>query len=221
MTLPIAFSAVLHAGIVALLIQQTGPTQVSMPPMYRVDLVAAPPGPPAVGVVDATPPPDAPPPAPPKAAAAKAVKAPPIKAKPAKAVKMATANVAKAAPKSAPAPKAAGGEEGGKGADVVGAHIEGVEFPFPEYLANIERQIALNFSQGRNGGALRCEVFFMIRRDGSVSGFRFLTRSGSLVFDLEAQGAVEAAAKRFGPLPTPFAEDVLPVVFSFDPSKLK
>src|SRR5579862_1822008 len=143
MTLPIAFSAVLHAGIVALLIQQTGPTQVSMPPMYRVDLVAAPPGPPAVGVVDATPPPDAPPPAPPKAAAAKAVKAPPIKAKPAKAVKMATANVAKAAPKSAPAPKAAGGEEGGKGADVVGAHIEGVEFPFPEYLANIERQIAL------------------------------------------------------------------------------
>jgi len=83
------------------------------------------------------------------------------------------------------------------------------------------RQIALNFNPRGNVGALRAEVFFMIRRDGTVTGFKFLTRSGMLAFDLEAQGAVESAARAFGALPAGFNDDVLPVIFSFDPSKLK
>ena len=62
---------------------------------------------------------------------------------------------------------------------------------------------------------------FLIRRDGSISGLQFLQRSGSFTFDLEAQGAVEAASKKFGPLPTGFRDDVLPVLFSFDPHLIR
>ena len=62
---------------------------------------------------------------------------------------------------------------------------------------------------------------FIIRRDGSIvpNSLQFVSRSGNFAFDLEAQGAVEQAgnAKAFGPLPAGFADDVLPVVFSFDP----
>ncbi|MBW7935195.1 MAG: TonB C-terminal domain-containing protein, partial [Gemmatimonadaceae bacterium] len=67
------------------------------------------------------------------------------------------------------------------------------------------------------------EVFFFIRRDGSMAGFRFLQKSGSYSFDLECQGAVEAAAasKAWGPLPAQFMDDVLPVIFRFDPKTLR
>jgi protein TonB len=96
---------------------------------------------------------------------------------------------------------------------------EGVDFPFPGYLQNIVRQVRLNFNP-RNAGALRAEVFFFIRRDGTITGFRFVTRSGNFAFDLEASGAVEAAARGFGPLPTEFPNDVLGVTFTFDPSRI-
>jgi outer membrane biosynthesis protein TonB len=64
---------------------------------------------------------------------------------------------------------------------------------------------------------------FLIHRNGSVSNVRFVTRSGSYPFDLEAQGAIEAAAaaRAFGELPEGFPDDVLPVVFSFDPQVLR
>jgi protein TonB len=99
---------------------------------------------------------------------------------------------------------------------------EGVEFPYPGYLDNIVRQIAKSFNPPRNVAA-SAEVFFLIRRDGTVSDFRFLTRSGNYAFDLEAQGAVEqaAAVKAFGPLPSDFPDDVLPVIFSFNPQVLR
>ena len=47
------------------------------------------------------------------------------------------------------------------------------------------------------------EFSFLILRDGSVRDIRFVTRSGNFAFDLDAQGAIEAAgnAKAFGPLP--------------------
>jgi len=118
------------------------------------------------------------------------------------------------------APTAGGGETGNTGTDVATVRTEGIEFPFPGYLDNIVRQVALNF-RPRNPGALKAEVFFFIRRDGSVTGFRFITSSGNFAFDLEAQGAVEAAARRFGPLPADFSDDILPVTFSFDPARLR
>jgi len=62
---------------------------------------------------------------------------------------------------------------------------------------------------------------FLIHRDGSVTNFRFVTKSGAYAFDLEAQGAIEAASRYFGPLPEGFRDDVLPVVFSFDPRFLR
>ena len=64
---------------------------------------------------------------------------------------------------------------------------------------------------------------FLIRRDGTIDAFQFRQRSGSFTFDLEAQGAIESAAtaKAFGRLPAGFRDDVLPVIFTFDPRLIR
>jgi protein TonB len=100
---------------------------------------------------------------------------------------------------------------------------DGIEFPFPGYLNNIVRQIAVNFKPRNPDARLKAEIRFLIHRDGSVSDISFIRRSGVFSFDLEAQGAVEAASsvRGFGPLPPAFPDDVLPVVFSFDPAFLR
>ncbi len=225
---PLALSAVLHGALLAAAVLWKGGAVRDLPPMYRVDLVAAPPGERAAGVVRETPP-ETPPPAeakaPPKAAMNTAEKVAPIKppTRSAKAPTRATENITKAPtkrPDLAKAPTAGGGAVGAQGTDVATVRTEGIDFPFPGYLENIVRQIAINFKP-RNPGALRAEVFFMIRRDGSMTGFRFVTRSGNFAFDLEAQGAVEAAAVAFGPLPAGFTDDILPISFSFDPARLR
>jgi outer membrane biosynthesis protein TonB len=71
--------------------------------------------------------------------------------------------------------------------------------------------------------SLTCDVYFVIGRDGSVSGIEVRKRSGSTLFDLEARGAVEAAgrSKGFGPLPSGFNNDVLPVIFTFTPQMIR
>jgi protein TonB len=148
------------------------------------------------------------PPAPTKAAAAPVTRATPIVGKP------------RPTP-ATKAPKAGGGPTGGKGTDVATVQTAGIDFPFPGYLNNIVRQIALNFRVKNPNSPLSATVSFLIHRDGSVSGFKFLTHSGVYSFDLEAQGAVERASSSFGPLPDGFRDDVLPVVFSFDPRFLQ
>ncbi|MEP6781590.1 MAG: TonB family protein, partial [Gemmatimonadaceae bacterium] len=62
---------------------------------------------------------------------------------------------------------------------------------------------------------------FLIHRDGSVSEISVTKSSGSSSFDREARGAVEAAgtSRAFGPLPSGFPDDVLPVYFTFSPEK--
>ena len=117
---------------------------------------------------------------------------------------------------------AGGGPTGGRGSDVASVKVQGIAFPYPGYLENITRQIALNFKP-RPGVALKAEVTFLIHRDGSISDLRLLSRSGAYAFDLECIGAVEAVGQRrsFGALPTGFRDDVLPVVFSFDPTVLR
>ena len=92
-------------------------------------------------------------------------------------------------------------------------------FPYPQYLQNIVAQVYRRWDRPKTNASLRAEVFFTIQRDGSVSGIRFIRRSGNFTFDLGAQGAVEAAANvgAFGPLPDGFGEDVLPVSFFFTP----
>lgn len=205
--------------------------------MYRVNIVAAPAGERAIGEVK---PAQSSPATPvterstPQSSVkemplpqAKPLRKPPVRATPteAKTTPKPSAAVpaeAKPAEPETEAPRAGGGPVGGKGTDVATVRSDGIEFPFPGYLNNIVRQIALNFKP-RTDAKLKAEVRFLIHRDGSVSNLIFVRKSGVFSFDLEAQGAVEAAssARRFGPLPTGFPDDVLPVVFSFDPEFLR
>jgi protein TonB len=223
---PLVLSALLHLLVAAGFLVSRTAKSVATPPMYRVSLVAAPPGPRQIGVVRETPPEPVPaPPTPTPLSRAtpepERMKAP-TKAPPVRTPKVATPNAGAATTKAAPAPKAGGGPTGGRGADVASVRTEGIEFPFPVYLQNVVRQIALQFKPSGNG-ALRAEVAFLIRRDGSISGLKLVTRSGTFSFDQDAMGAVEAAARAnaFGPLPQGFTDDVLPVIFSFDPRLIR
>jgi len=239
----IGVSAALHAAaLVALLLHRPTP-RAAEPPVYRVDLVAAPPGPRSIGTVTPTPPAPAPTPTPPTPAPAPPPRAEappktkalptPTKAKPKPAPPKATPmppskttppKSTAAKPKTTtPSPRAGGGPEGGQGADVANVHVKGLDFPFPGYLQNIVRQVALRFSPPNRAATLQADVSFLIHRDGSVSDVRVVKGSGSYGFDLEARGAIEAvsSARAFGPLPDTFHDDVLPVTFSFDPRVIR
>ncbi len=206
------------------------------PPAYNVELVAAPAGPRALGAVSRGPTtptsPEAEPPAPAPAAPTPDGPATKLATK-----RPAVAKPAVVKPKEKPRPPvprsggdvavpgktpAGGGPTGGRGRDVATVKVLGTAFPYPGYLENITRQIALNFKP-RGGGSYKAEVSFLIHRDGSVSELRLSTKSGQYAFDLECLGAVEAVGQRksFGALPGGFKDDVLPVVFSFDPSVLR
>lgn len=135
-------------------------------------------------------------------------------------------------PRPAPAPRAAAPPapapsavspvgQPGVGSDVAPVRTEGVEFPFPGYLRNLVAQVYRRWRPPPSSAALEAEIFFLLHRDGSVTGLQFIRRSGSFAFDLEAQGAVEAAARvnGFGALPEGYGADVLPVSFFFSPSR--
>jgi len=219
-------SLALHAAIAAAFLELTPGRGPVTPPYYRVNLIAAPASvAPAAGVVK--PQPVTPPPETRKAAPrpkTDEVAPVPIETKAVPVEKRATPSTSDTrVQRNQPAPAAGGGELGATGADVASVKIDGIDFPFPGYLENIVRQIRLRFQPPRGSAAYKAEVMFLIRRDGSIDGLRFLTRSGSFTFDLEAQGAVEAAAKAaaFGALPAAFKDDVLPVMFSFDPRLIR
>lgn len=201
-------------------------TSAPLPPQYRVQLIAAPAGDRAAGVV-------APPETPPVAAPVPASKTTP-KIKPPTNAKTKPAPVAKPAtpvpqPKAAeppkpttPPPSAGGGATGGKGTDVANVDTPGIEFPYPGYLQNISREVLRQFQTQQTRLTLTADVRFMIKRDGTVDpeSIHLVTSSGNYSFDQKALGAVEAAAnaKRFGRLPDGFREDILPVTFRFTPS---
>jgi hypothetical protein len=217
-------SILLHAGLIAaFLALRSAP--VASPPMYNIQLLAAPPGTPALGVVAPTALPAAAPPptiAPPRTAPAPRTPVPATTKHAPPAPRQATEMPpARATPTVAKAPAAASAA-GGRGADAVTIDVEnGLDFPYPAYLKNIENQIAVRFHPSSKG-ALKAVVQFLIRRDGSVpeESISLVTSSGVFPFDQEATGAVEAAAHdhAFGPLPPGFRDDVLPVNFHFDPS---
>lgn len=226
---PIAASAVLHVAALSAFVLARGAPPVLVPPTYRVSLIAAPPGPRQIGVVAPTPPAAAapavtPPPAPkrvlpdPSRMPPAPLKKPARPARPPKVAPPAAGGPAAPA-RAAPAPAAGGGPQGGRGADVANVRVDGIDFPYPGYLQNVVRQIAVNFKPSRGG--LTAVVAFLIRRDGSVTGIRLTTRSGVYSFDTEAMGAVEAASRSFGPLPAGYRDDALPVIFSFDPRLIR
>jgi protein TonB len=261
---PLVFSAAAHVAVISVfLIVRPAPTP-PLAPVYRVDLVAAPPGPRAEGIVPPRPTPeppaptpptptrDAPAPTPPVPAPTPARPTPPRAAEPtpkempapkatpepsrrpqpsratpnptpARPAPASPAPAASTRPAAPTPPRAGGGPEGGRGTDVANVSIRGLEFPFPGYLQNIVRQVALRFTPPNRNAALNADLAFLIHRDGSVSNVRIVKRSGNYAFDLEAQGAIEAvgAAKAFGPLPEGFRDDVLPVTFSFDPRVIR
>jgi protein TonB len=224
--LPVVVSLLVHAALVAAAFLLRPEASPPMPPVYRVNLVAAPPGERAVGVVQPPPAPapaePTPPPPRPVAETPDAVPVPrpvpalrrtPPKSTPTQ------ATTERPAAKPSSQPRAGGGPVGGTGSDVATVRTPGIEFPYGGYLDNIVRQLVLRFRPAGNR-ALVADVSFLIRRDGSVSDIRVLRSSGVYTFDVEAQGAIEAAgqARAFGPLPRGFPDDVLPVTISFTPS---
>lgn len=227
LTLPMLASLLVHAGLVAALFALRPDPAPPMPPVYRVNLVAAPPGERAMGVVQPpreTPPPAEPTPPPPRPVteAPEAAPTPRPAPRPRRPAQESTPTpAATERPRQTPAtqPVAGGGPVGGTGADVATVRTPGIEFPYGGYLDNIVRQLALRFRPPGNR-ALVADVSFLIRRDGSVSEIRVVRSSGVYTFDVEAQGAIEAAgqARAFGPLPRGFPDDVLPVTISFTPS---
>jgi TonB family protein len=194
--------------------------------VYAVNLIAAPAGPRQVGIVSEAPAksePDAP--LPKRAEMQPKETAPVVRRQPAPRRTTSRATQvpdAKSARFDTPAPKAGGGETGGKGTDVANVSTGGKEFPYPAYLHNIITQIALRFDP-RQKQALSAEVQFVIKRDGSVFAISVLKPSGSYGFDLEAKGAVEAAgaARSFGPLPDGYSDDALTIIFTFDPKIIR
>lgn len=223
--LPVTLSAAVHVGLVALVLVAA---RGSRPrgEVYAVNLVAAAPGPRQVGIATETTPktePEAP--LPKRAEETQPKETTPVKQQPATRRTTSRATQvpdAKSARFDTPAPKAGGGETGGKGTDVANVSTAGKEFPFPGYLHNIITQIALRFDP-RQKQMLSAEVQFVIRRDGSVFGISVVKGSGSYGFDLEAKGAVEAAgaARAFGPLPDGFSDDALTIIFTFDPKIIR
>ncbi|WP_428275239.1 TonB C-terminal domain-containing protein [Candidatus Palauibacter sp.] len=117
-----------------------------------------------------------------------------------------------------PEPEPARTEEVGE--EVRTVRIAGEASAWPEYTENIIRQIQRRWRPPVGARELRAEVYFIIHRDGRVTGFEWVARSGSLIFDTQAMGAVESAGRdrAFGPLPDDFPADALAVSFFFDPS---
>jgi len=187
--------------------------QRSMPPVYRVELVAAPRPEPqarrAPAVVQRPAERTVPTQAPVRRTTVSKTPPPPQQT-----------NVEREpAPRTNPQEGPMPGETPSTGTDPATVLVEGEEFPYPEYLRNIVSQVFRRWQRPGGNASLRAEVLFLIHRDGSVSNVRFVARSGNFSFDLEAQGAIEAAAGAFGPLPEGYANDVLPVSFFFDPQR--
>lgn len=214
-TLGVAGTVVVHAAAIGLMWFTVKP-EVRYPPVYAVNLVAAPlPRPDTRRAPEAVErPAEQTPPA-----------VPTTTTKPAATPRPAPPRTPATPEKREPAPRTqstntpAPGETPGTGNDAVTIKTPGLTFPFPGYLENIINQIYRRWDRPV-GSRLRAEVTFLIMRDGSVRDLRFLTSSGNFSFDLSAQGAVEAAgnAGAFGSLPDGYDADVLLVSFFFAPS---
>jgi protein TonB len=222
-------SAALHALVVVTFLASGGlKGREKLPPVYRVSLIAAPgtPAPaeaPAAAAAPATP---APKPAPTSqtlhpAPAVSRTPAVPLKtaaAPPQRVPAPTTPTPAQSTPTPPGSPSGTAG-----GTDVATIRTEGVEFPFPGYLSNLVSAVYRRWRPAPSNALLEAEVFFIVHRDGSMTGLQFIRRSGSFSFDLEAQGAVEAAARAgaFGSLPAGYGPDVLPVSFFFNPRSVR
>ena len=204
----VAGSVAVHAAAVLFLILSLSEGQRSMPPTYAVELIAAPASTssrPAATTRSTPPPPPAPAPTP---TVRRQPKAP------------ATTARAPASRTSAPV-QPLPGETPGTGTDIANVDLKGKQFPYPEYLRNLVEQIYRRWNRPPGNASLTSEVGFVILRDGTVRDIAMVNSSRSYSFDLEARGAVEAAArdKAFGPLPAGYEADYLQINFLFTPRR--
>jgi outer membrane biosynthesis protein TonB len=213
-----AGTLVIHVAVGAFLLRFPADAGRAAPPVYRVQLVAAPRAEPetrrAPEVVER--PAERPAPAVP-------VTPRPARPDPRSTPTPPTPTPREPSPRTTPAAEPLPDVTPSTGSDPATVEVEGLEFPYPEYLRNIVAQVYRRWERPTGNVVLKAEVFFLVHRDGTISNLRFVTRSGSFAFDLEAEGAIEAAATAggFGPLPDGFADDVLPVSFFFDPQKVR
>lgn len=111
------------------------------------------------------------------------------------------------------------GERPSTGQDVVTLRQEGISFPYPEYLHNIENKIFAQWNHAMFRPGLDVKIAFVILRDGSVnlSSVETVKASGNYSFDLNARAAIEAAAnaRAFGSLPVGWNGASLPILFDF------
>lgn len=203
-------TVLVHAAALGAVVVSGASARTPVPPTYRVRLVAAP-EPQARRAPETVDRPAEAPAAPstrrpPRSTAAQTPPPPTPDTRP-----------REAAPRSAAAAQPLPGERPSTGSDVATVSTEGIEFPFPEYLQNIVSQVLRRWQRPQQATPLEAEVAFFVHRDGSVTDLRFVRRSGSFAFDLEAQGAVEEAGRyqAFGPLPDGWGSDVLFVRFYF------
>ncbi len=106
------------------------------------------------------------------------------------------------------------------GGDNINLRLQGVQCPTPDYCNNIIRQINRYFRHpGGSGG--EADVFFLINRDGSVANLQLRSSTGGAGFRLAVLEAVEQAGlnRAFGPLPSAYGADQLPVSFFFRPAR--
>jgi len=122
-----------------------------------------------------------------------------------------------AAPRTTSSTTPLPGEKPSTGNDPATVSTEGIAFPYPQYLSNIVAQVLRLWARPEQSTPLEAELSFLVHRDGSVTDLTFIRRSNNFQFDLEAQGAIEAAASRraFGALPDGWTPDVLFVRFYF------
>lgn len=238
-----AGSAVLHAAAIGLFwFSASRATELPAMRIYAVNIVSPPPaaaGDPAPEVAAPEPEPEAPEPVaepepqpePPPPPPPKPEPAPPKKAEPKPPPKKEPPP--KPAPKQEEAPKrpaeqpkptparGANPQASSAGGEGLNVKVEGVQFTDPAYLENIIRQVNRYFRPPSGSRTDVVEVVFWINRDGSVSDIDLGRASASFAFRSAAMEAVEQAGlnRAFGPLPSSYPADRLPVAFEFRPAR--
>jgi outer membrane biosynthesis protein TonB len=97
-----------------------------------------------------------------------------------------------------------------------GVRLDVEEFPFPYYLAAIQRKIQQHFVVPRMPGVGRLQsiVYFRIAKDGRIYDITIEQDSSNPTFDLATQRALQAATP-LPPLPGEYEEKDLGVHFEF------
>jgi TonB family protein len=194
------------------------------PPVYRVNLIAAPPGPvmrqPSVRRAEREPEPEpepqpatTPEPEPPILEEEEELvpeeNAEPAPERPEPAEEAPEEQPAAEQPTANPTPEAGGNDA------ALDLEIEGEPFPFPGYLERMVNKIAREWQRTENRRPLRALVYFRVERSGRVGGTEVQESSGDFLFDQAALRAV-ADASPMPPLPDGYTGDYLGVYFDFN-----